>query len=233
MIFSGATGSWAPDYPVNPIFSDLISDDAYGMAAFSSRGPTLDGRYKPDLVAPGTNIVSVRSSMAALTGWGIYDDNYLYMGGTSMSTPLAAGTAALLREYLITVKGFVTPFSSSFKGSAIKQCRGHLTRTIRRLDFSRKFPSSPVPNNVEGWGRINFANSVYPEGSFGINYYDEQTGLSTGNYNEYTVDVYDSSRPLKANLVWTDYPGSPSVQGGLVNDLDLQVITPSQEVLYP
>jgi subtilisin family serine protease len=230
--FQWATGSWAPDYPVNPIFSDLISDDAYGMAAFSSRGPTLDGRYKPDLVAPGTNIVSVRSSMAALTGWGIYDDNYLYMGGTSMSTPLAAGTAALLREYLITVKGFVTPSAALLKAALLNSAED-ISPGQYGIGLFQEIPSSPVPNNVEGWGRINFANSVYPEGSFGINYYDEQTGLSTGNYNEYTVDVYDSSRPLKVNLVWTDYPGSSSVQGGLVNDLDLQITTPSQEVIYP
>ncbi|MFN8477860.1 MAG: S8 family serine peptidase [Kouleothrix sp.] len=37
------------------VFSDPVSDNADGMAAFSSRGPTDDGRIKPDLVAFGTN----------------------------------------------------------------------------------------------------------------------------------------------------------------------------------
>ncbi|MEL7362380.1 MAG: S8 family serine peptidase, partial [Bacteroidota bacterium] len=40
-----------------------VSDDVEGMAAFSSRGPTDDGRIKPDVVAPGTNVLSTRSSM--------------------------------------------------------------------------------------------------------------------------------------------------------------------------
>jgi hypothetical protein len=38
---------------------------------------------------------------------------------------------------------------------------------------------------------------------------------------------------LKVNLVWTDYPGTPAAQGGLVNDLDLQVTDPFSMSLYP
>jgi len=44
-----------------PIYSDLVANNINGMAAFSSRGPTSDGRIKPDLVAPGTAIISARS----------------------------------------------------------------------------------------------------------------------------------------------------------------------------
>ena len=92
---------WGSDYPVAPINGDPISDDTEGMAAFSSRGPTDDGRIKPDVVAPGTMIVSSRSHVAGTTtGWGVYDANYLYMGGTSMATPLTAGSATLVREWL-------------------------------------------------------------------------------------------------------------------------------------
>lgn len=45
-------------YPIN---SDLVANNINGMAAFSSRGPTSDGRIKPDIVAPGTAIISARS----------------------------------------------------------------------------------------------------------------------------------------------------------------------------
>jgi hypothetical protein len=54
-------------FGVEPIATDYPSDDASGMAAFSSRGPADDGRIKPDLVAPGTNIVSNASRYGGCT----------------------------------------------------------------------------------------------------------------------------------------------------------------------
>ena len=57
----------------------------YGVSYFSSRGPTGDGRTKPDLVAPGERIDS-----CALNGY------YETMDGTSMAAPHVSGAAALL-----------------------------------------------------------------------------------------------------------------------------------------
>lgn len=68
------------------------------IANFSSRGPTPDGIFKPDVVAPGTNIVSLRSPSSYLDR--ITDSrvgkNYCSMSGTSMATPLVAGICALM-----------------------------------------------------------------------------------------------------------------------------------------
>src|SRR5205085_10316299 len=90
-----------------------VSDNSAGMAAFSSRGPTDDGRIKPDVVAPGTNILSTRSHQAgASTGWGVYNNDYIFEGGTSMSTPLTAGAAALAREWLGRIRGIPDPSSA-------------------------------------------------------------------------------------------------------------------------
>jgi hypothetical protein len=62
-----------------------------GLAAFSSRGPTLDGRVKPDLVVPGYSIVSSRSGTSCST---------TTMSGTSMACPLLAGMATLVTQFL-------------------------------------------------------------------------------------------------------------------------------------
>ena len=94
---------WPDEFQTPPLRGDRLSNNADGMAAFSSRGPAPDGRLKPDLVAPGTNIVSLRSSLAPDSSyWGNYDDYYAYSGGSSMSAPLAAGAAALARQHYQT-----------------------------------------------------------------------------------------------------------------------------------
>jgi len=107
--YQRAYGSlWPDSYGIAPLKDDMQSDNADDVAAFSSRGPTRDGRVKPDLVAPGTNILSTRSSAVQSTnhGWGAWaaSPRYMFNGGTSMATPLAAGAAALVRQYLRIVK---------------------------------------------------------------------------------------------------------------------------------
>jgi len=64
------------------------------IAAFSGSGPLRDGRYKPTLVAPGVNIVSTVPPKLDIEGK--IGDYYAGASGTSLSTPLAAGAAALL-----------------------------------------------------------------------------------------------------------------------------------------
>ena len=64
----------------------------YGISYFSSRGPTADGRMKPDLVAPGEKILSCRAQGLAL---GTELDNlYVRMSGTSMAAPHISGILA-------------------------------------------------------------------------------------------------------------------------------------------
>ena len=224
--------AWPYNYSMDPIYSDHVSNNIKGIAAFSSRGPCLDGRYKPDIVAPGTNILSTRSSVASGTGWGVYNDYYLWDGGTSMSCPLVAGASALMREYLTGVKGHTAPSAALIKAALLNSAED-ISPGQYGTGSAREIPSSPVPNYVEGWGRLNLGNGVYPSSPFNILYYDVQSSLSTGEDIEYAVNVSSSNYPLRVNLAWTDYPGSPTAQGGLVNDLDLQVTDPSATRRYP
>ena len=108
-------GRWGTDYPVDPIANDLTAGNPEQMAAFSSRGPADDGRIKPDVVAPGTWVLSTysgqfqegyggslnpRTNAFQLDGWGMpANQQYKYFGGTSMSNPLAGGAATVVRDY--------------------------------------------------------------------------------------------------------------------------------------
>lgn len=71
------------------------------VASFSSRGPTIYGVTKPDILAPGVNIVSLRSPSSYLDKIqksSRIDDNYFVLSGTSMATPICAGVVALILE---------------------------------------------------------------------------------------------------------------------------------------
>ncbi len=223
--------AWSTSYPVDPIYSDNLNDNRNGMAAFSSRGPCDDGRIKPDIVAPGTMIISARSQdSAAGTGWGVYDDWYVYMGGTSMSNPLTAGAAVLAREFFIQNEG-ITPSSALIKATLMNAAYDiypgqYGTGATQEIPTTR-------PNNVEGWGRVDLANALMPVAPVQFKYVDETAGVSTGGTKTYQVEVADTSVPLKVTLVWTDYPASTSASKALVNDLDLTVTAPNGTVYYP
>lgn len=74
----------------------------YGVSYFSSRGPTADGRNKPDVVAPGERILSCRAGANAKVR--TRDNLYVAMSGTSMAAPhvsgVIAGFLSVRREFI-------------------------------------------------------------------------------------------------------------------------------------
>jgi len=101
----------------SPISSDYLADDPGGIAGFSSRGPTNDGRMKPDLVAPGTFVCSARTRRRAIdegfesgsipgdwsadAGWGVYSgDSRAGTYSLANGTP-EAGYGTDLNSYVV------------------------------------------------------------------------------------------------------------------------------------
>lgn len=131
----------------------------------SSIGPTFDERIKPDVMAPGTNIISAYSSYYLEhhpEAWDIvnsdkehFDFNgrtyaWNYNSGTSMSTPAVAGTIALWLEAC-----------PSLSPDDVRQL---LSATARRYDSSLSYP-----NNYYGYGEIDaYAGLRYLLGLTGI-----------------------------------------------------------------
>lgn len=72
------------------------STDNDAIASFSSRGPTKDGRVKPDIVFPGHNIIAARAQGTSMGS--PVDQFYTSASGTSMATPHCSGAVALMLE---------------------------------------------------------------------------------------------------------------------------------------
>ncbi|MBA4026837.1 MAG: flagellar hook-length control protein FliK [Cyanobacteria bacterium DS3.002] len=212
-------GVWRQDFPVEPFASDLWATNPEGMAAFSSRGPTKDSRIKPDVVAPGTSILSARSRIAQVGDfWGDSQDPlYCFMGGTSMATPLVAGCTAITRQFFIK-EGVIKPSASLIKAMLINGAKDITGQYIPS-------EADSIPNFDEGFGRVNLEATVgpHPQGTK-VSYWNEETELDTGDEKTFSIDLPQPIRAFKATLVWTDYPGEH-----LQNDLDLIVKANGEE----
>ncbi|MBN2392268.1 MAG: S8 family serine peptidase [Anaerolineae bacterium] len=228
---AGWGNCWPADFPVDPILSDLLSDDTYGMAAFSSRGPTDDGRTKPDIVAPGTNILSTKSQATYVSsGWGDGENQYYqFMGGTSMATPLTAGAVALIRDFYNDIEGIAVPSSALLKATLVNGAT-----EVSPGQYAVPYTEQPTtrPNQVEGWGRVNLQESLLPTSPRVLHYVDFTEGLQTGEYDSDTFSM-SATQPFRTTLAWTDYPGALAAAGGLVNDLDLDVTDALGTIHYP
>lgn len=147
---------WSKDYPVSPYRNAPMADDPEQVVAFSSRGPTEDGRIRPDLVAPGTFVLSTRPSRIAANNnaWAAFPGSrkYFHMGGTSMATPLAAGAATLVRQFLRRDKGIANPSAALIKAALIAG--------------SKRLPNigaaGAVCDNAQGFGRLDLDGAVAP-----------------------------------------------------------------------
>jgi len=226
--------SWPGDFPANPIKDDPSAGNAEQMAAFSSRGRTNDARIKPDVVAPGTWVLSGYSDLYQerydpstnpqnnawqYDGWGEpYSEYYKYMGGTSMASPLVAGGAAVVRDFYQKDYGH-SASAALVKATLINSADDLLDENNDGVNDN----AFPIPNVHEGWGRVNLANAT--DGSH--QFVDETNGLQTGEEFTYQFIVDSAITPFKVTLVWSDYPSIEAAYKHLVNNLNLEVTSPT------
>ncbi len=210
------TGTFAATY-------GLYADGPDTMCDFSSRGPCADGRIKPDLVAPGSWIASAASSAAlneAAIAWTAIDNYYVFMGGTSMAGPYAAGAAAVFVQYYQSQHTNAVPSPALVKAALIN--------SANELDEANGGPG-PLPNNDEGWGRITLTNLIVTNFTTApsiYQYLDQSVRLTNSQVYAQHVFVSGADQPLKITLAYTDVPGFPGALPALVNDLDLEVVGP-------
>lgn len=175
------------------------------MAGFSAWGPMDDGRIKPDIVANGIGLLSLRSNA---------NDTYLNSSGTSMSSPNAAGSALLLQDYYSQLHGEVMP-ASMLKGLIL-----HTADNLGR----------PGPDYEFGWGLMNThaAAEVIRAQQLGTNSRLIEGTVSPSNPVQTYTFGFTNAEPLRATLCWVD-PAGAIITGldnptpALVHDLDLRL----------
>ena len=183
----------------------------------SSRGPLDDGRIKPDVLAPGGYVRSCKAQEAGDTGGSSWESTwYLEYTGTSMATPNAAGASAMIRQYLEEIALRDSPQGALVKALLILGAEDIGTRDI--------------PNNNEGWGRVNIRNTLAPADGQGI-WVDDRSLLSaSGNSKSYNFDIDIANDAFKAVLTWSDEYASTFSNKQLVNNFDLEVIDPNGNI---
>ncbi len=181
------------------------------MASFSSRGPTADGRIKPDLVAPGTAVISARSRLGpqGVTG----NPDYIRMQGTSQAAAVAGGAAAILREYFTKEEELSFVPAALLKAALINGCR-------------------PMDAGVEGagFGLLDLTSTVLSLRTKSFLYADHRDGLAEGEEAVYKYEVKAPGTTFRATLAWTDPAAAPGAARTLVNDLDLVVRAPDGSI---
>jgi outer membrane protein assembly factor BamB len=212
------------------------------MAYYSGRGPTVDGRTKPDILAPGDSIVSHNGDATAC--------NTQTMSGTSMATPTTAGAAILARQYFAdgwypsgaAVPGnSMTPTSAALKAVLTAGARAMTDRDCQTaLCPAGNGIVAASPNPAEGWGRVTLADSLYfstasvPASTIKLKLWDvpNNAGVTTGVNAEYILPSVAAGTRLHIMLAWNDVPGALGAAKDLVDDLNLEVIAPNGTTIY-
>lgn len=196
----------------------LLHGNSTTVNGNSSRGPTSDGRRKPDIQAPGTSIISAAGNDEDASANGGTATQSL--SGTSMSAPTVAGSAALMRQYF--TDGFY-PTGSKTAANARKPLGTELKATL--LNGTAFITSTP--GNTMGWGRIWLDNNLYFSGeatSRGLRNFalTSDNGVTTNETHSYQVQV-GTGQEFRATLAWFDPPAALATGVSLVNNLNLEV----------
>lgn len=208
------------------------SDSYLNLMKRTRTGTDIAGYIKPDLVAPGSAIVSTASALFTTPNYcpsgGAIPTGAPYgmASGTSFAAPAVAGAALVVKRYLGSTADGTSP-------ALTKAVLIAGARTIRSgEDRTQPAPAPPqtyplignAPNAKQGFGRLSLVDIL--TGSTPPVYFDQSSTRQFTQAGQALVGrmrVRDASKPVKVVLVWSDAAAAEWSTSPLVNDLDLKV----------
>lgn len=169
----------------------------------SGRGPVMDGRIKPEIVA-------LSQSLATTGG----NNNYSAISGTSSATANVTGATTLLYERA--------------KKNTGMNPEGVLLKAV--LCNTADDAGNEGPDFQYGFGIMNIQNAI--DDIDAGNYILGETTANTPNLT-YNINVAEGERELKVLLTWNDLAQTVSNAPTLINDLDLSIVAPDGTVYKP
>jgi len=219
IITVGASENWRQTGTDGCAVGNSGANNLNDIIGFSSRGPINstggDGRWKPEIVAPGTHVQagvpqsSYSGSSVCNAYWPSGQTLYGWSSGTSHSTPALAGGAALVYQDFLN-DGLGAPSPAMIKAVLVNSAE-YMTGVGA---------NDTLPSNSQGMGLMDMGRAFDNEARILV----DQTELLSGTGGSYSVsgNVNNSSAPFRVTLVWTDAPGS-TTGAPWVNDLNLEV----------
>ncbi len=173
------------------------------ISSSSSRGPSTDGRIKPDISSKGSSVFS-------------NDENYGYrtISGTSMACPGVTGVLAQLYHAYRDLNGNQDPNSALMKAVVLNTAE----------DIGNQ-----GPDFIYGWGRINAIRAFNVLEN--LQYLD--SSINNGATNTHILNVPSGVSRMKVMLYWKDPAAALSTSFDLVNDLNFQIIDQSLSTYSP
>jgi len=216
------------------------------IAYFSARGPTADGRSKPDIIAPGYSIISSGArpnmkgecdpeSSQTFTSEALDSNPTVGLSmkyGTSMSAPIATGAAALIRQYFeegwypLGFKSINNARKPS--GSLVKAVLLNGGREMYRVQNFLKYTSTEAYDQSQNFGMISLVDSLSIRGKneFSTKIVDRRQ-IYNGVTHTYAFHIdntsCDNRIELSATLIWVEPGATPGCMACTLNDLDLQI----------
>lgn len=224
--------------------TDAEANSANDIVGFSSRGPTDDGRFKPDIQAPGTHITGMAYVTPDSSGngtsapgfradgvcAGVPPSNFFPVGqvwytassGTSHSAPAVSGAAALVRQQFINNPAYLatnrTPAGPNPPSAAMT--KAYLVNSARYMNGVSA--NDTLPSQSQGMGMVNLGTAFDGTPRALRDQVPADLLANSGDTRSFTGTISDATRPFRVTLAWTDAPGA-TTGNSFVNNLDLVV----------